>query len=339
VIAMSAVPEPTRSGRPWLRVAAGLTVSIGLLAFLFSRVEPAAVFRALADASLPGVAAVILTHTGALFLRVVRWRWLLVAADVGPPPVVEPRDRWLVTDSMFFGWLGNVTLPARLGEFARPALYCKRSGRGFAPVLGTLAVERAADLIVIVGMLAGLLLLAPLPEHLPEEIPQVARAFGGLAALGLVALLLLARPSAKPLPGRLGEALSGFRAGLGALRSPGTTLKILGATATIWWIEAACTWVALLAFGQEASWTAALLTMIAVTLSISVVTVPGGLGVEQGVTMAILAPFGVAAEAGLAISLVTMFGALFWLVPGGLFGMWRQGVGLASTVEEAVGSD
>ncbi len=328
------MPQPSRSSRPWLRVAAGLAVSVALLAFLFSRIETGAVWRALDDASGLGVLAVVLTHTGALYLRVVRWRWLLDAADALPPPPEEPRDRWLIMDSVFFGWLGNVTLPARLGELARPALYARRSGRGFAPVLGTLAVERAADLIVIVALLASLLLFAPLPEHMPEEIPQVARAFGGAAALGLVALLLLARPSARPLPGRLGAALSGFRGGLAALRSPSASLKILGTTLAIWWIEAACVWLALLAFDQTGSWTAALLTMIAVTLSISVVTVPGGLGVEQGVTMAILAPFGVAAETGLAISLVTMSAALIWLVPGGLLGMWRQGVGLLDTVED-----
>lgn len=322
------------SGHPGLHVLAGLGVSLALLAFLFSRIDAGRVWSAIGDASLLGVIGVVMTHTGALFLRVVRWRWLLEAAEVLPEASEDPRDRWLIVDSVFFGWLANVTLPARLGELARPALYSKRSGHRFTPVLGTLAVERAADLIVVVGLLAGLLLFAPLPEHLPEEIPQVARLFGGMAALGLGLLLVLARPSAKPLPGKLGGAVSGFRTGLAALRSPWDTARILGVTLVIWWIEAACTWVALLAFGQDPLWTAALLQMIAVTLSIAVVTVPGGLGVEQGVTMAILAPFGVAAETGLAISLVTMVGALFWLVPGGLFGMWRQGAGLLTTVRD-----
>lgn len=323
-----------QSGRPWLRVAAGLAVSLALLAFLFSRIEPRAVWTSLQGASVPGVIAVVLTHTGALFLRVVRWRWLLDSAGALPPPPKERRDRWLIVDSVFFGWLGNVTLPARLGELTRPALYARRSGRGFAPVLGTLAVERAADLIVIVGLLSALLLFAPLPEQLPEQIPQAARAFGAVAGLGLVGLLVLARPSGAPRGGRLGTVIAGFRTGLAALRSPSTSLKVLGVTLAIWWIEAACTWLALGAFGQTMSWTAALLQMIAVTLSIAVITVPGGLGVEQGVTVAILLPFGVAAETGLAISLVTMFAALFWLVPGGLLGMWRQGAGLLSTVEE-----
>ena len=323
-----------QSGRPWLRVVGGLAVSAALLGFLFSRVEPRAVWTSLSGASLPGVLSVVLAHTGALFLRVVRWRWLLRAADVLPPPPKDRRDRWLIVDSVFFGWLGNVALPARLGELARPALYSKRSGRSFAPVLGTLAVERAADLIVIVGLLAGLLLFAPLPEQLPEQIPTVARAFGAAAALGLLALVALARSSTSPGAGRLGAALSGFRGGLAALRSPSDSLKILTVTLAIWWIEAACTWLALGAFGQTMSWTAALLQMIAVTLSISVVTVPGGLGVEQGVTVAILVPFGVAAEVGLAISFVTMLAALVWLVPGGLLGMWRQGAGLVRTVQE-----
>ncbi len=328
------MPLRPPSAPPWLRVLAGLALSGALLAFLFSRIDPQAVVRALRQASPLGVCGVVLTHTGALALRVLRWRWLLAAAEVLPPPSRDARDRWLIADSVFFGWLGNLVLPARLGELTRPALYSRRSGRGFAPVLGTLAVERAVDLVVIVALLGGLLLFAPLPAHLPDEVSQVARIFGGVATLGLAVLLILSRPSAKPLPGRLGEALTGFRTGLAALRSPAVSARVFGATLTIWLIEAGCTWVALLAFGQAASVEAALLTMIAVTLSIAVVTVPGGLGVEQGVTMAMLAPFGVAAETGLAISLVTTFGALFWLVPLGLLAMWRQGAGLVRTVEE-----
>jgi uncharacterized membrane protein YbhN (UPF0104 family) len=329
------VPTRSRSSRPGLHLALGLAVSAAVLAALLSRLDPPAVLGALQAASPLGVAAVLATHTLALLVRVLRWRWLLAAAEVLPPPPRSGRDRWLIVDAMLFGWLGNVALPARLGELARPALYSRRAGRRFAPVLGTLAVERAADLVVIVGLLAALLLFAPLPPHLPEQIPQVARAFGGLAALGLGALLLLSRPAARPVPGRPGDALAGFRDGLAGLRSPSVSARVFGSTALIWLLEAACTWLALLAFGQGPWWTAALLTVIAVTLSISVVTVPGGLGVEQGVTMAMLAPFGVAAETGLAISIVTTAAALFWLVPGGLLGMWRQGAGLLSEVRDA----
>lgn len=318
-----------------LQIGLGTAVSVVLLALLFSGLDARRVWAALRGADPVWVVAVLLVHLLALFARVARWRLLLDRAGCAPPAPREPRDHWLVGDSMFFGWLGNIALPARLGELARPALYARRSGHGFPAVLGTLAAERAADLVVVVGTLAALLLFAPLPEHLPSELPVVARAFGGITVIGIVVLLALARPGARERGGRLGRGLSAFREGLGAMRSARSVATLLGWTVLIWGLEAGCTWVGFHAFSASAPWTAALLQMVAVTLSISVVTTPGGVGVEQAVTVAMLVPFGLAAEQALALSFVLTFGALFWLVPGGLLGMWRQGARLLGTVREA----
>ncbi len=325
----------TTNRRTALRIGLGVGLSAALLALLFHTLDSDRVWASLRDAKPGWVVAVLVVHLVALFARVSRWRLLLDRAGCAPPAPREPRDRWLVVDSIFFGWLGNITLPARLGELVRPALYSRRSGHGFPAVLGTLAAERAADLVVVVGTLAGLLLLAPLPEDLPSELPVVARAFGGAAVIGLLALLLLARPGARQLPGLIGQAIAAFRAGLGAMRSGRSLALLIGWTGLIWGLEAACTWIGFHAFSANAPWTAALLQMVAVTLSISVVTTPGGVGVEQAVTVAILVPFGLAAEQALALSFVLTFSALFWLVPGGLLGMWRQGARLLNTAPEA----
>ena len=61
------------------------------------------------------------------------------------------------------------------------------------------------------------------------------------------------------------------------------------------------------------------------TLSIAVVTVPAGLGVEQGVTVAVVAPWGIGLSDALAFSLVLSFAAIACIVPGGLIALVRQG--------------
>jgi uncharacterized membrane protein YbhN (UPF0104 family) len=70
-----------------------------------------------------------------------------------------------------------------------------------------------------------------------------------------------------------------------------------------------------------------------VTLSIAVVTVPAGLGVEQAVTVAVFAPWGISAADALAMSFVLTFAAVAWVVPAGLLALWRQGGGLPSAEE------
>ena len=65
--------------------------------------------------------------------------------------------------------------------------------------------------------------------------------------------------------------------------------------------------------------------------------VPGGVGVEQPVSIAVFQPFAstvVLPEAVLAVSLVLTLASIAWVVPLGLLGLWRQGARLGEATAE-----
>jgi uncharacterized protein (TIRG00374 family) len=248
--------------------------------------------------------------------------------------------RWLVWDAAFFGWLVNLVLPARAGELARPLMYSRGSAHPFARVLGTSLIERAADLacVALLGFVA--LTLLPGVEQLPSWLPQVVWA-GAAVALGafLLALILARRARGgsvgeqdagpvRVVGSRFGSVVLGFRRlqeGFASLRQPRALARLSAESLGIWLLEVASVWVLLVTFGHPAPLNLAFVHVVAVTLSVSIVTLPFGLGVEQGTTVGLLSLWNISRPDALALSLVLTFSALAWVVPGGLWAWWRQG--------------
>ena len=108
------------------------------------------------------------------------------------------------------------------------------------------------------------------------------------------------------------------------LREPRVLVRLALESTLIWGLEAACVAVLLATSGFPASLGLALAHVVVVTLSVSVVTLPFGLGVEQATTVGLLGLWGVALVDALALSFSLSFVALLWVVPGGLFAWWRQ---------------
>lgn len=307
------------------RLLAGAALSAALLALLLHHAEPGRVLSALRGADPPCVVAILAAHLGSLVLRVVRWRTLLRASGGLP---AGRSHRALAFDAAFFGWLCNLVLPARLGELARPAMYSRNAAVPFGRVLATSVVERTADLAVLsLGMWLALLVL-PVPSGLPAGLRSWARIAGVGTPLVIAALVMLARRGASEAPvGRLHGLLDRFREGLACLLDLRAGLHVLGWTVAVWSLEVLCVWLTFVAFGLEPSLAAATCHVVAVTLSIAVVTVPAGLGVEQAVTIAIFGAWGIASSDALAMSFVLSFAAIAWVLPFGLVAMWRHGGG------------
>src|SRR5262249_11849207 len=76
------------------------------------------------------------------FLRAYRWNHLL-----GPMGVTLPLGKLLAISSV--GLMAILALPARLGELARPALLRKKGRVSASAVLGTVAVERVVDGLIV----------------------------------------------------------------------------------------------------------------------------------------------------------------------------------------------
>ncbi len=353
---MTSSPNAPSVSRPGLRFALGISLSLGLLGalLLYLNISPRQIWDALREAPPLGLALVIAVHLFALIAKVARWGLLLRGSSCMPRETsgeeADPTLRHLVQDAVFLGWLGNLALPAKTGEMVRPLLFSRRSGMPFTRIFGTVVLERSLDLLVIALMFWASFTLFTVPDSIPETLVATSR-LAGLGALllliSLVVLWKLGPPESGQNAGNRGIAtrvvnlLASFRSGLAGFQRPRMLVGVVAWTGASWALEVLGAWLCLLLFKVKlnAAWAAATMHVVATTLAVSVVPVPGGLGVEQPVTLAIFAPFAegaLPADTIIAVSLVLSFASIFWVLPLGLLGMWRQGARLNSQVANEV---
>ncbi len=223
-------------------------------------------------AAISGADPAILALTAGLFLlqQVIRaWRQAVILR--AGHPGLSLRTSLSVLCVSFF--VIN-SLPARLGELARPLLLAERAGVPIGGGLALLVVERVIDLCAMCAMLAALPLLVPagvLDLQVGEvhlELHALARTAGMIALpsalVGLLLGLRLAAPAwaalgpRLPTAGRAGRLAAplrrvgaDFAAAASALASPRRLAAVLGLTALTWTTTAAMYPLLAVAFGVD----------------------------------------------------------------------------------------
>jgi len=285
----------------------GLVVSVVLVGLLLRFVRPAEVLSALRGADVALLVAAVLVHGLMLLLRVQRFAGL-----IGEPGWASRA----AFDSVFVGWLFNLTLPAKAGELARPLTYRAWSGSGLPAVVAAMVVERGLDLLVLGVLFVGALLLG-LPPALPAWVATAAWVGVALGAVVLVGVGVLRRSS-------LG--------GVGVLSMAMSTSSL------IWALEVVGVWLTLLALGVsvDGAWAASAVLVVASTLAVAAPAAPGGLGVEQWVTVLVLAAWGASEADAVAASLLVLFEAVVWIAPVGLLVLGRRSLRLGSLPDPQV---
>ncbi len=161
-----------------LHFALGLAISIVAIWYSMRGVSLPRVIEALRQSNLLLFAGVMGLTLFSFWLRALRWRSLLAA----------PRQASL--DSLFsatmIGFMANNVLPLRLGEFVRAWALARREKCSGTMVLATVVVERAVDMLTLLGILALTLLVHPIEAH--SEAGRSIR--GGAIALILLTILL-----------------------------------------------------------------------------------------------------------------------------------------------------
>src|SRR5690606_39620257 len=114
---------------------------------------------------------VAMTH----FCRAWRWNNLLEPIGVKLSPA-----RLLAISSV--GFMAILALPARLGEFVRPALIRRKGEISAAAALGTVAVERIIDGLLVSLFVFGALFAIRGPEAPTWMMPTAYAALGIFAA-------------------------------------------------------------------------------------------------------------------------------------------------------------
>jgi glycosyltransferase 2 family protein len=335
----------------------GITLSAVLLYITFSGMEFQEVWRELRGVNLPLFAAATVVITFVFWIRA--WRWGGILEPVADVPF---RERFAAVN---IGFMGNNLLPARIGEFLR-AYALSRLAR--VPVVGGLAslvVERAFDGIFVIGLLFIAMLSPAFPVVAGAQeigvpgtdqtftVAGLARSAGVLIAAVIAFLFLLVLLPARTV--RIAEAvvswmptsfrrpivsaLEAFLAGAGVLRSPALLLRATVWSAFLWLWNALGFWLAMMAFGVDAPYSAAVFLASAIALAASVPSAPGFVGPWHLMAVFVLADmFGASRATAGAFAAGFHLAGFVPVTVMGLYYAWRMGLSLgeAAASEEVV---
>lgn len=279
-------------------------------------------------------------------LRAARWQKFLA-----PTKAISLRRLFPI---LIVGFTFNNLLPARPGEVARAYWLGQREGISRTLCLATVIVERVMDGLTLIGFL--LLALASF-ERLGLDLPPLAEAIAvamaalfGVALIGLIFLLVresLARALLKKftrfLPprfaARIEKMLGSFVTGLHTFKSARDIAVIAFFSIAIWTLESATYFFMLIAFGAitdaPVRAVASVMTMVMINFGVMIPAAPGGLGPYEAAGIFALGALRVNETIAASIALGT-HGIQYLMVTAlGLFFIWREGMRLATTDEDA----
>jgi len=281
-------------------------------AAIFALVLLALTFRTLGVNLGDTVELILSANVGLLFIafvvyyatfpiRAFRWRYIL--AKVGT------RVRFLdALEILYISWFVNCLVPAKLGDLYRAYLLKADNGASASKTVGTIFIERIADIIVIFA----LALAAGYWSFRGRSMPGVDVIFivGFVVAIILIgatiALRFYGQRITRFLPMRFAELWRRFHEGsTGALTR--SALPVIGATTVvIWLLEGARLYFVIHALGipgVDLGISASVFVALVAALLTAMPLTPAGVGfVEAGIAGALLI-YGVSPEHAAAIAL------------------------------------
>lgn len=321
-----------------LKLVVGLAVSAVCVWISMKDVHLPEVWSALRGANYLGFAAVMLLTLFGFWIRAIRWRWLFSA------------PRRIPTDSLFsatmIGFMANNVLPFRLGEFVRPWALARREGLSKTTLLATVVVERAIDMLTLLGILGLSLLVHPISGA--TEAGRMVQA-GALVlvmlcvALTVFVIALERSPRlahavfdlvTRPLPAgprdKIKRMLDHFLEGLGLFRDFGRLAAVFAMSFAMFLTFAFGLSLSMGSLGIHVPWYGGLVMLVITAIGIMVPAAPGYIGTLNLACIAGLALFGVGRE--LAVPFSWFYFASQWLpiTAVGLFYLNREGLSLRS---------
>ena len=158
----------------------GITISIVCLALIFFVVNPAAIIKAISKADPVLLLITGLTLVVYLFIRAVRWKFMLVGGWSQDRPV----SYWPVFHIQNIGYMLSNILPFRLGDIIRAVLIGNVPPITISQGFSTMVAERVFDLLFMVALFPVALAMT---VEVTEEIQTGVRLAG---ILGLAVLLV-----------------------------------------------------------------------------------------------------------------------------------------------------
>ncbi|MCX5848128.1 MAG: lysylphosphatidylglycerol synthase transmembrane domain-containing protein [Deltaproteobacteria bacterium] len=242
-------------------------------------------------------------------LRSYRWGVILQ-----PMEKIDQLSLFSVTS---VGFLAIASIPARIGELARPYLISKRSSIKMSSALGTILIERILDSFTVLTIAVIVLLLTDLPSWMIKS--SIIFFLLALAMFCFILFLILRRETAlkfiniilNKLPGKLAHKIDGlihhFIDGFQIVTNIKLLLYLFFLSALIWLVDVLAIYVLLLSFGFTLPVMASFVLMIILIVGIAIPAGPGYIGNWHFACVLALSLFGLAKPEALSFAVVYHF--------------------------------
>lgn len=303
-------------------------LGVAILVFFLSKfdVDLQAVWSQLRRTDLLLFAAAMGLYYSTFAARSLRWQRLLHNA------MPTDRRKWPVpglgrlTHILLVSWLANCVLPAKLGDAYRSYLLKTKVGGSFSLTVGTVFAERALDLLTLFILLIASALMA-FGSRLPAASEPVL-GFGLLLAVGVALGLLTMRHLGDRieafLPSKLKPIYRRMQEGTLGAFSTGALPLLVSTSVAVWILEASRLMLISKALHMDIPLALAFFVALAGSLLTAVPALPGGLGLVESGTIAVLLWFGIDQNTAVSVALldrlisywsVIVVGVVAYLIP------------------------
>lgn len=303
---------------------------IGIVAWVLQGIDLAETGKAVLRASLPYLGVGILLVGSSVFVRTLRWKYMLA------PRKSIPMGALVGPLAIGFA-IGNVTATG-IGAIPRSLLITRNEGVPASYVLGTVLLEFVLDAAVVVSVAAVASFLVTLPPAL-ALLPYFLTLFAVVIYLVILAFrrrrsvltqvlpLHLLAPLLARLPDVVRQGWEGFQEGASAfLNHRPTFLLVAFLTLWVWVVELLLFWVLMLAVGIEATWPQGGVVMAFTHVVIGIPSLPGFVGTLDAAALTSLNILGVHGARAFSYTLVVHAYLIVPLTVAGGLMAWREGI-------------
>lgn len=308
----------------------GIIISIVFLYLVFKKVNFAGIKQSLKSVNYIYLMPAVIAYLSSFLLRGIRLGVLFKN--------IKHIPFWNLISALMIGFMSNLLLPLRMGEFVRAYCIAKKENIGKSLTLGTIFLERMLDGFTLLFFLLAILIFFPFPQWLARIGYVLSFLFVG----GLIFLFLLIFNKEKAvslfekiiffLPKNVHKKLSGyldsFISGMGILRD----LKLFSASlilsVVIWFTEVLMYSLVIRAFSPSIPFYASLLILVLINLGVLLPSAPGYIGTFHYFAKIGLLFFGVSNETAVSFSLL-LYALMYLLITfPGLYFLWRENISL-----------
>jgi len=319
-----------RNRQVWIGIL-GTALFLGLF---FWRTDLGDMADKLADANYWWFAPAIAVWFLSAWFRSLRWHYLL-------RPITNVSSQTLYP-VVIIGYMANNLLPARAGELVRAYIMDQRHRVSMMATLGTIAVERLFDGLVLVAFLIAVGAFVGLSRELGILAAAMSATFVIVLALFLFAASSQERAERwlarllRFLPARAQEKgrqwAGSFIAGLGALQSPWRIAAVTVTSVVAWALEATMYFMVGVSFNLGEAFPIFMMVAAAANLAITLPSTSGGIGPFEFFTKETLDFVGVSRGTAGAYAVALHALVLLPVVAAGLVFLWVINLSLAEAL-------